>query len=163
MIQVSPLVEKMTERRMIRPTQGRQGEFMKSVFLPFTPTGVYSIATGQSIYFQPDDGLTSDKAIITGIELVDFVTNETIQSPQGSRVNISASESTLGYFVLSNSAREIIAQIPLNCLILRLNGGRPTFTYFDDFSWENSSIYFSSAGAVSSINGAWFKVFYNKK
>jgi hypothetical protein len=163
MIQVSPLVEKMTERRWIRPTQGRQGEFVKSVFLPFTATGVFAITAGNSIYFQPDDSLTSDKVIITGIELVDFATNITIQSPQGSRVNISATESTLGYFVLSNSAREIIAQIPLNCLILRLNGGRPTFTYFDDFSWENCSIYFSSAGAVNSTNGAWFKVFYNKK
>lgn len=162
-MQVSPLVEKMMQQRWIRPTEGRQGEFLKSVFLPFTATGVFSVGAGRSIYFQPDDSLTSDKVIITGIELVDFTTNNTIQSNQGSRVNISNTESTLGYFVLSNSAREIIAQIPLNCLILRLNGGRPTFTYFDDFSWENCNIYFASTGAVSSINGAWFKVFYNKK
>ena len=68
MIEVSPIVEKMTERRWIRPTQGRQGEFMKSVFLPFTATGVYAITAGNNIYFQPDDSLTSDKVIITGIE-----------------------------------------------------------------------------------------------
>lgn len=163
MQQVSPLVEKMTERRWIRSTEGRQGEFLKSVFLPFASTGVFSVGAGRNIYFQPDQVLTSDNVIITGIELVDFATNATIQSPQGSRVNIAATESTLGYFVLSNEKREILSQIPLNCLILRLNGGRPTFTYWDNFSWENCSIYFASAGAVSSINGAWFKVFYNKK
>ena len=64
-MQVSPLVEKMTEKRWIRPTQGRQGEFLKSVFLPFTTTGNYSVAVGKTIYFQPDGSLTSDKVIIT--------------------------------------------------------------------------------------------------
>jgi len=162
-MQVSPLVEKMTEKRWIRPTQGRQGEFLKSVYLPFTATGNYSVATGRSIYFQPDSSLTSDKVIITGIELVDFTTNNTIDGASGTRTNLASTEATLGYFVLSNSKREIIAQIPLTCLILRLNGGRPTFTYFDDFSWENCSIYFSSASGITAANGAWFKVFYNKK
>ena len=162
-MQVSPLVEKMTEKRWIRPTQGRQGEFLKSVFLPFTTTGTYSVATGRSIYFQPDTILTSKNVIITGIELVDFATNNTIDGSSGTRQNLASTEATLGYVVISNTKREIIAQIPLACLILRLNGGRPTFTYFDDFSWENCSIYFSSASGITSANGAWFKIFYNTK
>ena len=160
---VSPLVEKMTERRWIRPTQGRQGEYLKSVYLPFTTTGNYSVATGKTIYFQPDSTLTSDKVVITGIELVDITTNDTLQTAQGSRTNLAVNQATKGYFVLSNSRREIIAQIPLACLILNLNGGRPTFTYFDDFSWENCSIYFSNASGITDANGAWFKVFYNYK
>ena len=160
---VSPLVEKMTEKRWIRPTQGRQGEYLKSVYLPFTTSGIYSVLTGKSIYFQPDSTLTSDKVVITGIEFVDFTTNRTLDTSNGARTNIAATEATLGYFVLSNSKREIIAQIPLACLILRLNGGRPTFTYWDDFQWENCSIYFSNSAGTSAANGAWFKVFYNKK
>lgn len=162
-MEVSPLVEKMTERRWIRPTQGRQGEFLKSVYLPFSTTGIYSVLTGNSIYFQADSVLTSKNVIITGIEFVDFDTNNTLDTASGTRTNIAATEATLGFFVLSNAKREIIAQIPLNCLILRLNGGRPTFTYWDDFSWENSSIYFSNSAGTSAINGAWFKVFYTKK
>lgn len=162
-MQVSPLVEKMTERRWIRPTQGRQGEFLKSVYLPFTTTGNYSVATGKTIYFQPDATLTSANVVITGIELVDLTTNTTLDTAQGIRDNLSANAATLGYFVLSNSRREIIAQIPLACLILRLNGGRPTFTYFDDFQWENCSIYFSDATGITAANGAWFKIFYTTK
>lgn len=162
-MQVSPLVEKMTQNRWIRPTEGRQGEFLKSVYLPFTTTGNYSVLTGKSIYFQPDATLTSQNVIITGIELVDFATNNTIDGNSGTRQNLANTEATLGYFVLSNSKREIIAQIPLACLILRLNGGRPTFTYWEDFQWENCSIYFSSASGITDANGAWFKVFYNKK
>jgi hypothetical protein len=160
---VSPLVEKMTEQRRIRPTQGRQGEFLKSVFLPFTATGNYSVAVGKTIYFQPDGSLTSDKVIITGIELVDITTNETLDTAQGTRTNITADIAKRGYVVISNSKREIIAQIPLACLILNLNGGRPTFTYFDDFQWENCSIYFQNITGLSAANGAWFKVFYNTK
>jgi hypothetical protein len=162
-MQVSPLVEKMTERRWIRPTQGRQGEFLKSVYLPFTTTGNYSVATGKTIYFQPDATLTSANVVITGIELVDLTTNTTLDTAQGTRTNLSANAATLGYFVLSNSRREIIAQIPLACLILNLNGGRPTFTYFDDFQWENCSIYFSDATGITAANGAWFKIFYTTK
>jgi hypothetical protein len=162
-MQVSPLVEKMTQNRWIRPTEGRQGEFLKSVYLPFTTTGNYSVLTGKSIYFQPDATLTSQNVIITGIELVDFATNNTIDGNSGTRQNLASTEATLGYFVLSNSKREIIAQIPMACLILRLNGGRPTFTYWEDFQWENCSIYFSSASGITDANGAWFKVFYNKK
>jgi hypothetical protein len=162
-MQVSPLVEKMTERRWIRPTQGRQGEFLKSVYLPFTTTGNYSVATGKTIYFQPDATLTSSNVVITGIELVDLTTNTTLDTAQGTRTNLSANAATLGYFVLSNSRREIIAQIPLACLILNLNGGRPTFTYFDDFQWENCSIYFSDATGITAANGAWFKIFYTTK
>ena len=162
-MQVSPLIEKMTANRWIRPTQGRQGEYLKSVYLPFTASGNYSVATGRSIYFQPDSTLTSDKVIITGIELVDITTNTTLDTPNGTRTNLSANQASLGYVVISNTRREIIAQIPLACLILNLNGGRPTFTYFDDFQLENCSIYFSSAAGISSANGAWFKIFYNKK
>ena len=162
-MQVSPLVEKMTERRWIRPTQGRQGEFLKSVYLPFTTTGNYSVATGKTIYFQPDATLTSANVVTTGIELVDLTTNTTLDTAQGTRTNLSANAATLGYFVLSNSRREIIAQIPLACLILNLNGGRPTFTYFDDFQWENCSIYFSNATGITAANGAWFKIFYTTK
>ena len=162
-MQVSPLVEKMTERRWIRPTQGRQGEFLKSVYLPFATTGNYSVATGKTIYFQPDATLTSSNVVITGIELVDITTNTTLDTAQGTRTNLSANAATLGYFVLSNSRREIIAQIPLACLILNLNGGRPTFTYFDDFQWENCSIYFSDATGITAANGAWFKIFYTTK
>ena len=162
-MQVSPLVEKMTANRWIRPTQGRQGEYLKSVYLPFTTAGNYSVATGKTIYFQPDASLTSDKVIITGIELVDITTNTTLDTPQGSRTNLSANAATKGYVVISNSRREIIAQIPLACLILNLNGGRPTFTYFDDFQWENCSIYFSDATGITDANGAWFKIFYVKK
>lgn len=162
-MQVSPLVEKMTANRWIRPTQGRQGEYLKSVYLPFTTAGNYSVATGKTIYFQPDGSITSDKVIITGIELVDITTNTTLDTPQGSRTNLSANAATKGYVVISNSRREIIAQIPLACLILNLNGGRPTFTYFDDFQWENCSIYFSDATGITAANGAWFKIFYVKK
>jgi hypothetical protein len=162
-MQVSPLVEKMTQNRWIRPVEGRQGEFLKSVYLPFTATGNFSVAVGKTIYFQPDATLTSDKVVITGIELVDLSTNTVLPTAQGDRANITADIAKRGYFVLSNSKREIIAQIPLACLILNLNGGRPTFTYFDDFSWDNCSIYFQNITGLSAANGAWFKVFYNKK
>ncbi len=162
-MQISPLVEKMYSRKWIRPTQGRQGEFLKSVYLPFTSAGTYSVATGRTIYFQADSILTSSKVIITGIELVDLTTNTTLDTPQGTRTNISANAATKGFFVLSNKNREIIAQIPLACLILNLNGGRPTFTYFEDFDWENCSIYFQDATGITAANGIWFKVFYINK
>jgi hypothetical protein len=162
-MQISPLVEKMYNRNWIRPTQGRQGEFLKSVYLPFTTSGIYSVATGKTIYFQPDSTLTSSKVIITGIEFVDLTTNTTLDTPQGTRTNLAANAATKGFFVLSNSKREIIAQIPLACLILNLNGGRPTFTYFDDFQWENCSIYFQDVTGITSANGAWFKIFYTNK
>jgi hypothetical protein len=162
-MQISPLVEKMYSRNWIRPTQGRQGEFLKSVYLPFTSTGIYSVATGRTIYFQADSILRSQNVIITGIELVDITTNTTLDTPQGTRTNLSANAATKGFFVLSNAKREIIAQIPLACLILNLNGGRPIFTHFDDFDWENCSIYFQDAAGITSANGAWFKVFYVNK
>jgi hypothetical protein len=162
-MQQGTLLEKMYSNHLIKPTGSREGEFMKAVFLPFQTSGIYTPSVGKPIYFQPDSVLQSDKVIITGIDFVTATTNTNMLTSSGDRLTITDGMATQGFFVLSNNARAEIYQTPLTCLILRLNGGRPTFTYFDDFRWQDCYCYFYNVTDITVAKGLWFNIFYTNK
>lgn len=166
---VSPLIEYFIAKKWMKPVGNEEGEYSKSVYVPFTASGAYVVGDGKAFYFQPDKDLDYKRAVITGIEVVDFTTNEKIHPYQSQNPSvqdtIAASIAATGMLVMSNSKREVINTLPLFCLIRRLNQGKQTYTWLEDSIWQDCYLLFtdiSSTGA-SAANGVWLRVYYRKK
>ncbi|NBO79236.1 MAG: hypothetical protein EBV27_06380 [Actinobacteria bacterium] len=155
---ISPLIEYLTVSKKMKQVGSYEGAYTKSVYLPFTSNATL----GQQYYFQPDEVLDSQNNFITGIELVDSVTNATAPTVP-STDPLSATQATQGYLYICNLNREVLATLPLYTLIRRLNAGKPTYLYFDEpVVWQNCFIQFESLGtAITTAHSVWLKVTYS--
>jgi hypothetical protein len=157
---ISPLIEYLTVSKKLKQVGSYEGSFTKSVYMPF-----FANATvGNSYYMQPDEVLDSINNDITAIEVVDSVTNATAPTVPATDP-ISATQATQGYFYFCNLNREIVAYLPLNVLIRRLNAGKVTLTNFDQpIVWQNCFIQFDSlASPITTSNSVWLRVTYAPK
>ena len=155
---ISPLLEYLTVSKKMKQVGSYEGAYTKSVYLPFTSNATL----GQQYYLQPDEVLDSKNNFITGIELVDSVTNATAPTVPTTDP-LSATQASQGYLYICNLNREVIATLPLYTLIRRLNAGKPTYLYFDEpVVWQNCFIQFESLGsAITTANSVWLKVTYS--
>lgn len=155
---ISPLLEYLTVSKKMKQVGSYEGAYTKSVYLPFTSNATL----GQQYYFQPDEVLDSKNNFITGIELVDSVTNATAPTVPTTDP-LSAVQASQGYLYICNLNREVLATLPLYTLIRRLNAGKPTYLYFDEpVVWQNCFIQFESLGtSVTTAHSVWLKVTYS--
>jgi hypothetical protein len=155
---ISPLLEYFTVSKKMKQVGSYEGAYTKSVYLPFTSNATL----GQQYYFQPDEVLDSKNNFITGIELVDTVTNATAPTVPTTDP-LSTTQARQGYLYICNLNREVLATLPLYTLIRRLNAGKPTYLYFDDpVVWQNCFVQFESLGtAVTTAHSVWLKVTYS--
>lgn len=155
---ISPLLEYLTVSKKMKQVGSYEGAYTKSVYLPFTSNATL----GQQYYFQPDEVLDSKNNFITGIEMVDTVTNATAPTVPTTDP-LSTTQARQGYLYICNLNREVIATLPLYTLIRRLNAGKPTYLYFDEpVVWQNCFIQFESLGtAVTTAHSVWLKVTYS--
>ena len=155
---ISPLLEYLTVSKKMKQVGSYEGAYTKSVYLPFTSNATL----GQQYYFQPDESLDSKNNFITGIEMVDTVTNATAPTVPTTDP-LSTTQARQGYLYICNLNREILAALPLYTLIRRLNAGKPTYLYFDEpVVWQNCFIQFESLGtAVTTAHSVWLKVTYS--
>lgn len=155
---ISPLLEYLTVSKKMKQVGSYEGAYTKSVYLPFTSNATL----GQQYYFQPDEVLDSKNNFITGIELVDTVTNATAPTVPTTDP-LSTTQARQGYLYICNLNREVLATLPLYTLIRRLNAGKPTYLYFDEpVVWQNCFIQFESLGtAVTTAHSVWLKVTYS--
>ena len=137
---VSPLLEYLFANKMIKEVGSYEGEYTKSVYLPFNGTAL----VGTQYYFNPDETLNSKNNRIRTIEVIDSLTNA-IAPVQPARDNLSVAQLIEGNLYLTNTNREIIAQIPLSLMIRRLNAGKPTFINLpEDIYWHNCFVQFDT-------------------
>lgn len=155
---ISPLLEYLTVSKKMKQVGSYEGAYTKSVYLPFTSNATL----GQQYYLQPDEVLDSKNNFITGIEMVDTVTNATAPTVP-STDPLSTTQARQGYLYICNLNREVLATLPLYTLIRRLNAGKPTYLYFDEpVVWQNCFIQFESLGtAVTTAHSVWLKVTYS--
>jgi len=155
---ISTLSEYLTVSKKMKQVGSYEGAYTKSVYLPFTSNATL----GQQYYLQPDEVLDSKNNFITGIELVDSVTNATAPTVPTTDP-LSATQARQGYLYICNLNREVLATLPLYTLIRRLNAGKPTYLYFDEpVVWQNCFIQFESLGtAVTTAHSVWLKVTYS--
>lgn len=155
---ISPLLEYLTVSKKMKQVGSYEGAYTKSVYLPFTSNATL----GQQYYFQPDEALDSKNNFITGIEMVDTVTNATAPTVPTTDP-LSTTQARQGYLYICNLNREILATLPLYTLIRRLNAGKPTYLYFDEpVVWQNCFIQFESLGtAITTAHSVWLKVTYS--
>lgn len=155
---ISPLLEYLTVSKKMKQVGSYEGAYTKSVYLPFTSNATL----GQQYYFQPDESLDSKNNFITGIEMVDTVTNATAPTVPTTDP-LSTTQARQGYLYICNLNREILATLPLYTLIRRLNAGKPTYLYFDEpVVWQNCFIQFESLGtAITTAHSVWLKVTYS--
>lgn len=156
---VSPLIAYLRERDMIAPTYDTPGTRVKSVYLPFSASGI----TQNTYYFDPDSMIDGKNAIIKGIEIVDNTTQAVQFSGGAYRDNLSAANYANGYFIASNVKRERIAEIPLYSLIRRLNNGLFYFTHWDDHVWQTCGVEFTNASSLTSSVGIQMLIYYQPK
>jgi hypothetical protein len=157
---ISPLIEYLAVSKKLKQVGSYEGSFTKSVYMPF-----YANArVGDSYYMQPDEVLDSKNNDITAIEVVDSVTCATAPTSPATDP-ISATQATQGYFYFCNLQREVVAYVPLNALIRRLNAGKVQFCNFDEpIVWQNCFVQFDSlSSAITTANCVWLRVTYSPK
>lgn len=160
---VSPLVNYFLANNLAKPYADVEGEFSKSVYIPFTALGNNQPQTQKSMYFQPDNNLDGPENIITGIEFVPSSTQLTFYNGSNKFVtNLGAAAvSTLsGVLYISNLKRELIAQLPLSTLIRSNNLGKLQFTYFQTQIWQNCYVEFTDITGLNSDAGMEFRIYY---
>ena len=137
---VSPLLEYLFANKMMKQVGSYEGEYTKSVYLPFSTTAL----VGTQYYFTPDEVLDSANNTIRCIEIVDSLTNA-VAPVSPARDNLSIAQLRQGSLYLTNRKREIVAQIPLALLVRRLNAGKVTFfDYPGNLNWHSCFIQFDS-------------------
>ncbi len=142
-----------------------EGEY-KSVYMPFQATGQYSQGIQKAYYFQPDNQLDGDNAVIKGLELVTGNVAQGFYAQGAIRDNMppfpDASLST-GVLYISNLKREILATLPLIDLARDVNGGKLLRTFFTQHLWQNCYIEFVNPAVVQAISGIQLIVYYEER
>lgn len=137
---VSPLLEYLFANKMMKQVGSYEGEYTKSVYLPFNGTAL----VGTQYYFNPDETLNSKNNRIRCIEVVSSLTNA-VALTQPARDNLSQAQLVQGSLYITNKSRDIIAQIPLALMVRRLNAGKPTyFNFTDEIYWHNCFVQFDT-------------------
>jgi len=155
---ISPLMAFFDAKGLIKPFAGVEGVKAKAVTLEWQA----GTANNEALYFPSDSSLDFQNAIITEIEAVDSTTlNKANTYPQ--KDNLSDTQMAYGWLVLSNNSRDEIAMIPLNSLVRRLNGGKPTFFNVSDQIWQNCYVMFSDATILTTSNALTLRVCYIDK
>jgi hypothetical protein len=157
---LSPLVQYLQDKGLIKAFAGQEGELSKIVTLNF-PSGAQN---GDPFYFASDSSLDGSKATITAIELVDVVTLNDTNTAQGYKDNITVTAAAYGYLVFSDNKRQEIAMIPLYNLVRRLNTGKTTFLNIDTQIWQNCYVAATDINQFSINSTAFtFRVSYVPK
>ena len=134
----------------------------KSVYIPFSASGLYAPALGKAMYFRPDPELDAGNCIIKGIQLISS-TEAAANLGWGERKdNLPVNVLSHGILYISNTQREVIATLPFNNLIKLVNNGKLAMTYFTEQIWQNCYVEFVDIAGVSSVNGLQFVVFYDE-
>jgi hypothetical protein len=155
---ISPLMAFFDAKGLIKPFAGVEGVKAKAITLEWQA----GTANNEALYFPSDSSLDFQNAIITEIEAVDSTTlNKANTYPI--KDNLSDTQLAYGWLVLSNNSRDEIAMIPLNSLVRRLNGGKPTFFNVSDQIWQNCYVMFSDATILTTSNALTLRVCYIDK
>lgn len=152
---VSPIINYFLTHNLCKDYTAIEGEMSTLVTLNF-PNSNYQ----QPYYFSSQTMLDGQNCTITALEIVP--STELVSLPNG-QLNVDSSILTNGVLYVSNLKRQIIAQIPLTTLVRTNNGGKPTFTFFNDQVWQNCYVEFTSSGFATSITPLTFRVYYVTK
>lgn len=138
----------------------------KSVYMPFQATGAYSQGIQKAYYFQPDNQLDGDNAVIKGLELVTGNVAQGFYAQGAIRDNMPPFPDTslsTGVLYISNLKREILATLPLIDLARNVNGGKLLRTFFTQHLWQNCYIEFVNPAVVQAISGIQLIVYYEER
>ena len=153
---VSPIINYFLTNNLCKDYTGIEGERSTLVTLNFPNTGNYQT----SYYFSSQTMLDGTNATITAIEIVP--STELTILPTG-QTNVDSSILPNGVLYVSNLKRQLIATLPLYGLQRTVNGGKPTFTYFNDQCWGNCYVEFTSTGFTTPTTPLTFRVYYLPK
>lgn len=135
----------------------------KSVYIPFSASGLYAPAVGKAFYFRPDPELDERNCIIKGIQLVSS-SEATLNLGWGERKdNLPISVLRQGILYISNDKREVIATLPFHNLIKFANDGKLNMTYITQQIWQNCYVEFVSVAGITQVNGLQFNIYYDEK
>ena len=153
---LSPLFQYFKDTFKTRPVGCIEGEYQKYVGL-----NVKTTTLGTPIYFDSDT--ETDNSILRTIEVVTSTQNAVVDYNGAAYDNITTAMAAQAFFVLSNDAREIIAEIPLSVMIRATNAGKPTYFRADNVVWQNCYIYLVDATSYATTNGFNIRVTFDKK
>jgi hypothetical protein len=153
---ISPIINYFLQNNLCKDYTAIEGEMSTLVTLNFPNTGDYQ----RSYYFPSQTMLDGQNCTITGIEIVP--STELSKLPNG-QDNVDSSILPNGVVYISNLKRQIVAQLPLYGLQRSVNGGKPTFTYFNDQVWQNCYVEFTSTGFATPTTPLVFRVYYVNK
>ena len=155
-------VKAYDERHMAMPFGDIVAEKYKSVYIPFSATGLYAPLDGKAMYFRPDSELDFRNCIIKGIQLICIDEAATNLGWGEIKDNLPITTLRKGILYISNTEREIIATLPFHNLIKFANNGKLTMTYFTQQIWQNCYVEFADVTGITSINGLQFIVYYDE-
>lgn len=142
------------------------GHRMKSVEIKFTTANSpYSLANNKRFYFNPDESLDGDNAIITAIEFVP----QSVQSylSDGSTLNVTADTGNKWLMGIVDRNQDLLFYSPLSCFyapIFTKSGKiftkKTIQTYFKTQKWMACFIEAIDSSTISASYGFKFNIYY---
>lgn len=165
---VSPLINYLTEKEMIRDTCDPVSESVTSAQINFTAAGTglpTALLINQPYYFQPYDLLNARNSKIRALEVV----SPNFQSTFEDGVSNVSSDDIFANITLNllDGNQDVLVQTPLSSLLGIAYGGYARKLYqvcLEDIVWSNC--YIEITGDISLINpgqGVKFNIYYDLK
>jgi hypothetical protein len=166
---VSPLVDYFLANNFMRDPLEILGHRLKSVEVKFTQgNSPYSLANSKRFYFNPDNNLNGDNAIITAIEFVSQ-TEQTYLS-DGVTLNATADEGSKWMLGIVDKDNDLLVYSPLSTFYapIYIESGKQftrkvMMTHFTTQEWMSCFIEAIDSSTMTYLKGFTLKIYYLPK
>ena len=166
---VSPLVEYFLANNFMRDPLEILGHRLKSVEVKFTQSNSpYSLANNKRFYFNPDNNLDGDNAIITAIEFVSQTEQQYLSD--GVTLNATADEGSKWMLGIVDRKNDLLVYSPLSTFyapVFVKSGKKFTrkvmMTHFTTQEWMSCFIEAIDSSTMSYLKGFTLKIYYLPK
>lgn len=156
---ITPIVEDYRLKKRLKQVGCFDGNRSKTLEIGFD---VKLPIAGQPYYFKPDTSLDGVNVVITQIAFVVSTEQSKVSSINGTYTLDNLPSTTLknGYLVIVDKQQRVTNIIPLFSMINAVNGGKPCFTFLEDYVWENCYVLFETITGITATNGIVVRVTY---
>jgi hypothetical protein len=158
---ISPIIEEYRKCHRLKQVGSYDGNKSKVVSLPFNN---FTPIDGFNFYFPADPMLDGENVVITEISVVSSTAQSQVFSRNGTVVdNYPASQLNQAILVMVDKDQTVLATLPLYTLCQEVNGGKPSFVWFDSHVWQNCYILFDAQLTPATSYGLNIRVTYLDK
>lgn len=158
---ISPILEDYRKKHRLKQVGSYDGNKSKVVSLPFNN---FTPVDGFNFYFPSDPMLDGINVVITEISLVSATAQLQVYDNKGFVVdNYPSAQFNRGVLVMVDDKQTVLSTLPLFSLCQEVNGGKPTYVWFDTHVWQNCYVLFDQQLTPATSYGLAIRVTYFDK